>query len=66
VIKGRAVPGSCIVALLASQREAGLHMVRIGCAIEVLHVARGAIRGSSDKLAVDMTLRTGHSHVPAR
>lgn len=54
MIKGRAVPGSCIVALLASLREAGLHMVRIGRSVKVLDVARGAIGSGPDELAIDV------------
>ena len=51
------------MALLTSLRESGLHVVRIGGAIEVLHVARGAIGRRSDELTIDMALRTRHADV---
>ena len=53
------------MALLASRREAGLYVVRIGRAIEVFHVARGALGRCSDELAVDMALRATHADVRA-
>ena len=63
VIKGRVVPVSRGMALLARRGEAGLHVIRIGRAIEILHVARPAIRRRAHKLPVDVALRAGHIHV---
>ena len=39
MIKSCTVPGGGAMALLAGRREAGLHVVRTGRAIEVLHMA---------------------------
>ena len=39
VIKRRSVPGRCVVALLARRGKPGLHVVRVGCAVEILDVA---------------------------
>ncbi len=64
VIKGRIVPRSRRVALLAGGRESGLHVIRIGGAVEVLHVARAAIGRRSHKLTVDVALGAGHVDVP--
>ncbi len=66
VIEGRIIPRSRGVALLAVCRESGLHVVRIGCAVEVLHMARTAIRGRAHELVVDMALRAGDVEVSAR
>ena len=60
VIKGRVVPRSRGVALLASLREPGLHVIGVRRGIEILDVARSAIRGSPDKIAIDVALRAGH------
>lgn len=63
VIKGRAVPRGRVMALLARRREAGLHMVRIGCSVKILDVARRAIGSRPDELAIDVTLGAGYIHV---
>ena len=63
MVKARGVPRGGGVALLASRREAGRHMVRIGGAIEVRHMARGAIRWGSDVLTIDMALRAANADV---
>ena len=65
VVEGRSSPCRSRVALLAGRREARLDVVRIGGAIEVLHMARGAIGRRSDELPIDMALRTRHAHVRA-
>jgi hypothetical protein len=54
------------VALLAGRREAARHVIGIGRAVEVLHMARSAICGRSHKLSIDVALRAGHAHVPPR
>lgn len=66
VVKRRIVPGTRVVALLAGRRESRLHVIWIGRAIEILHVARNAVGRGSHKLTVDMALSTGHVHVPTR
>ena len=48
------------MALLASGREAGLHVIWTGRILEVLHVARRAVGCGSDKLAVRVALGAGH------
>jgi len=63
MIKRRIVPRRRVVALLARGRESRRHVVRIGRAIEILHVARTAIRRRSHKLIIDMACRTGHADV---
>jgi len=65
VIESRTVPRSRGVALLASDRETGLHVIGIRGALEILEVARAAIRRCTHKLTIDVTLRAGHIHVPA-
>jgi hypothetical protein len=65
VIESRTVPRSRGVALLASGRETGLHVIGIRGALEILQVARTAIRRGTRKLTIDVTLRAGHIHVPA-
>ena len=64
MIKARGVPGRCGVALLASRRESRLHVIGIGGAVEVFHVARTAIARCAHKLTVDMALGAGHADVP--
>ncbi len=66
VVKGRVVPRGRGMALLTGLREAGLHVVRIGRAVEVLDVAGCAIRRCSHKLAVDVALGTANINVSAR
>src|SRR5215469_14171675 len=63
MVKGCAVPGSRVVALLTRGRETRLHVIRAGRAVEILHVARGAIGWRSYELSVDMALRARHAHV---
>jgi len=53
------------MALLASCREAGLHVVRSRRAIEILHVARGTVGRRSDELSIDVALRASHADVRA-
>jgi len=66
VIKRRAVPRCCVVALLTGLRESRLHVIRIRRIVEVLDVARSAIGGRPDKVAIDVALRTGDVGVRAR
>ena len=63
VVKSSAGPICGVVALLARSRESGLYVVRTGRAIEVFHVAGGAIGRSAHELSVDMALRARHGHV---
>jgi hypothetical protein len=63
VIKSRVVPGTRVVTLLTARRKAGLYVVRIGRAVEVLDVAGRAIGRGSHKLPVDMALGAGHADV---
>ena len=53
------------MALLAGLRESTLYVVRIGRALEILHMARSAIGGRAHKLPIDVALRAGHVHVRA-
>ena len=66
VVKCRVIPRGRAVALLAGRREPRLHVVRIGRAVEVFHVARGAVGGSAHKLAIDVALRAGDRRMRAR
>ena len=66
VVKGRIVPRRRAVALLARLRESRLHVVWVGRAVEILHMARGAIGGRAHKLPVDVALRAGNGRVCAR
>src|SRR6266550_3698908 len=61
MIKARVVPVRCGVALLASRRESGLDVIRIGGAVEVLHVARTTIRRCAHKLTINMALGAGYT-----
>ena len=63
VIKGRVVPSGRGVALLASRRESRLHVIGVGRAVEIFHVARSAICRCSHKLAVDVALGTSYVDV---
>ena len=65
MIKGRIVPGTRAMALLATLREAGLHVVGIGGPVEIFDMTGSAIAGRVHELAVDMALRTSHTHVRA-
>jgi hypothetical protein len=65
VVKSSAGPICGVVALLARSRESRLYVVRTGRAIEVFHVAGGAIGRRAHKLSVDMALRARHAHVRA-
>ena len=56
-------PGRRVVALLAGLREAGLHVIRIHSAVEVLDVARRAIGGRAGKLSIHVTLVAGNTDV---
>ena len=66
MVKRRSVPRRRRMALLARGREPRLHVVRIGRAVEVFHVARGAVGGSAHKLAIDVALRAGDRRMRAR
>ena len=57
VVKGRRGPGRCGVAQLALQREPGDHVIRVGCRVEILRVARRAARVGDVVIAVDVALR---------
>lgn len=48
------------MALLTSLRESGLHVVRIGGAVEVFNMARSAIGRRSDELIVDVARGASH------
>jgi len=63
VIKGRVVPGGRGVALLAGRRKSRLHVIGVGRAVEILYMARSAIRRCSHKLAVDVALGTRYIDV---
>jgi len=65
VIERRTGPVRRRVALLARRRETRLHVIRIGCAIEIFYMARCAIRRSSHELVVDMALRAGNAGMSA-
>ena len=54
MIETRIRPRRSVVADSTGRGNAGLHMVGIGRALVVLHMARGAICGSSSELAVDV------------
>ena len=64
VIERRAGPVSRRVALLARRWEPRLHVIRIGRAVEILHMARSAIGWRSHKLSIDVALGTSNAHVP--
>ena len=56
VIKACRLPGSGVVARLASLRESAAHMVRIGRALEILQVTRHAGRAGQVVVVVDMAI----------
>ena len=62
VVEGRAGPGSRVMALGAGLGEAGLHVVRIRSALEVLQVATNASRVGTGQIVVivDVALRAGN------
>ena len=68
VIEGGAGPRGRAVALLASLREAGLHMVRIRGALEIFQVAADAGRVCAGQVvvAIHVALRALHAGVRAR
>ena len=66
MIETRVRPRRSVVADSTGRGNTGLHMVGIGRALIVLHMARGAIGGSSCELAVDVAQGAGHGHVSAR
>ena len=68
VIEGGAGPRSGVVALLASLREAGTHVVRIRRALEVFQVAADAGRVCAGQVvvAIHVALRALHGGVRAR
>ena len=63
VIKGRVVPCGRGVALLATRRKSRLHVIGVGRAVEILYMARSAIRRCPHKLAVDVALGTRYIDV---
>lgn len=63
MVEAGAVPRGGGMALLAGCREPALHVARIGRAVEILHVARGAIGRRSDELPIDMALGARHADV---
>ncbi len=65
MVKGCRLPGRRRVTGLAGGREASLHVVRVRRAIEVLDVARGAVRGNSCVVIADMTACAGDIHMRA-
>lgn len=65
VVKSSAGPICGVMALLARSRESRLYVVRTGRAIEVFHVAGGAIGRRADVLSVNVALRAGHRDVRA-
>ena len=66
MVKGCVVPGGGGVTLLAGRGESGLDVVRIGRAVEILHVARSAIGRSAHELSIDVALGAGNVGVCAR
>jgi hypothetical protein len=56
VIEGRPRPGNGRVARVAGGGKSGLHVVRVGRALVVLHVARGASARGQAIVAVDVAL----------
>ena len=67
VIESRARPGSGGVALLASLREAGLHVIRIGGSLEILQVAAdaGGVGAGQIVVAIHVALGALHARVGA-
>ena len=67
VVKRRARPGSGVVALLASLREARSYVIGIGSVIEIGKVAAhaGGIRAGQVVIVVDMALRALHGRMEA-
>jgi len=59
-------PRSGVVAGGACGRDASLRVIRIGCALVILHVARSTVRVGQIKVSVDMALRTLQSGVCSR
>ena len=56
VIKG-CIPAGCCMASLASLRESRRHVIGIGCALEILQVARDATCIREVVVVVDVALR---------
>ena len=64
VIERRTGPVRRRVTLLASRGETRLHVIRIGRAVEIFHMARCAIGWRSDELTIDVALSTSNIHMP--
>jgi hypothetical protein len=58
VVEGRIAPRRRVVARGTSGRNARLGVIRIGCALIVLHVARSAIGTAQVVVVVGVALRT--------
>jgi len=63
VIECRVLPRRSVVALLAGLRKPRLHVIGIGSSVEVLDVARRAVRRCAHILSVHVTLRASDAHV---
>lgn len=63
MVEGRIPPGRSVVAALTSLRYSSLHVVGIGCALEVLEVAGHASRSGQVVVSADVALRTLQWHV---
>ena len=63
VIKRRIVPRGRVVALLAGSWQPTLYVVRIGCAIEVLHMAGSTIGRRAYELAINVAQIARNSRV---
>lgn len=65
VIESRRRPRGCVVADVAGLRESGRSMIRIGCAVVVLQVARSTSSAGQVVVSVYMTLSAWHAGVCA-
>lgn len=65
VIECRISPRRRGVATGAGGRDSGLGVIGVRRSLEILHVARNAIRRSAGELAVHVALRAGNSHMGA-
>jgi len=66
VIPGGTAPRSRVMALLASLREVGLHVIGIGRALKILEMAAYTCRTRQIVVTVNVTLRARHGGVRAR
>ena len=68
MIKGRACPRGCVVALRTGLRKCGLHVIRIRRSLEILQVAADASRIGAGQVvvAIHVALRALHRCVRPR